>query len=121
MALPDKELLKRPEGGEPPIRDVKDIAALEQDEIAKLDRANQAAAVLNNPLFDQAFKAVESEIIDFLKTSADPEEGQRVQRSLQLLDLVRAALQEHIRTGQLAQHSLNGLRKKRSWYDNRRA
>tara|TARA_Y100000310_G_C20560614_1_gene752859 strand:- start:301 stop:663 length:363 start_codon:yes stop_codon:yes gene_type:complete len=120
MALPDEELLKRPDGGLPPLDSVEAIEAVERDEHVKLDRANQAASILNNPLFDQAFQAVEQELIDFLKQSK-PEEAPDVQRTLKLLDLVRASLTEHIRTGQLASHALNGLRKKKSWYSNRRA
>lgn len=118
MSKPDPHLSKRPDGGQAPIQNAEEVTQLEQAEFEKLSRANQASALLDNPMFDEAFDAVREELIDSMMTSTNISEGD-TKRSLQLLALVKNLLTEHISTGKLAKHALNELRQKREYFGRR--
>lgn len=78
-------------------------------------RAEQAQQVLNNPLFDAAFKDTEAGIVEAWK-KLNPSEARvseyaaDLHRMTRCLERVRKCLVEHITTGKLAQENLKSKR-----------
>jgi hypothetical protein len=73
-------------------------------------RAEQAQALKNNPMFEQAFADTRKGVLETwaaLSTS-DSEEAKDLHRMLKMLDRVRKCIETHIDTGKLAQKEVEG-------------
>jgi hypothetical protein len=97
---------------------------MDKSELAML-RAEQASQVLNNPVFEQAFADIEAAIFKAWK-ELNPSDERRSEYSRDLHRMLRAAehlkkcLAEHITTGKLAKHAIEGRRNligKRALFD----
>jgi hypothetical protein len=71
-------------------------------------RGDQAQAILDNPLFNESFEAVEQELMTRWKTdpSLAPEGRERVFLMVTLLGQVRQHLTMHMQTGRMAAEQL---------------
>lgn len=74
----------------------------------EMDRAERAKAVLQNPLFEAAFNAVEAELMTRWKQDATLKQDgrERVFLMVTLLGQVKQVLAQHIQTGEMAQQQL---------------
>lgn len=73
-------------------------------------RGEQAQAVKNNPIFDQAFADTRRGILEAwaqLDTS-ESERAKDLHRMLKCLDRVRKCVETHIDTGKIAQKEIDG-------------
>jgi hypothetical protein len=80
---------------------------------ADIDRAQQAAAVINNPAFTEAFALVSQAIHEAWESAPirDTEGQQILKLQLKLLGDVRANLERAIADGKVAAHELDRRRK----------
>lgn len=80
---------------------------------AQIREADEAARILNSPLFTQAFEDVRQSLITALELIPTTEQGddqaKDVRRKLAALSEVRYALTKRIETGKLAQKQLSML------------
>jgi hypothetical protein len=74
----------------------------------EVERAERARAVLENPLFVEAFEAVEKELMTRWKQDAglEPPGRERVFLMVTLLGQLRQVLTQHIQTGDMARLQL---------------
>ncbi len=73
-------------------------------------RGEQAQALKNNPMFEQAFADTRKGVLETwaaLSTS-DSEEAKDLHRMLKMLDRVRKCIESHVDTGKLAQKEIEG-------------
>ena len=81
-----------------------DDSHLRREELA---RAEEARRILESPLWDQAFRAVESQYSDvFHLDVVDAERLQAAHASVRALRAVRQQLETHIQTGLLAERQM---------------
>lgn len=77
-------------------------------------RAEEAERVLNSQVFSAAFEDIRAALVKTwaeLPTS-DTENARDIHRRLKCLDQVKRALEEHIRSGKLAQIEIEGRQKR---------
>jgi hypothetical protein len=74
----------------------------------EVERAERARAVLENPLFAEAFDAVEKELMSQWKqnTALNQDGRERVFLMVTLLGQLRQTLTQHIQTGEMARIQL---------------
>jgi hypothetical protein len=77
-----------------------DVAARSHE----VERAERARAVLDNPLFGEAFEAVEQDLITQWKQNANlgPDGREKAFLMVTLLGQVKQVLTQHIQTGEMA-------------------
>lgn len=69
--------------------------------------AGQAKALLENPLFIEAFKAVDERFVSLWRTGRlTPQERERCHIALELLDTIKAVIEKHVTTGALASRQI---------------
>lgn len=73
-----------------------------------LDRGAKAERLLNDPTLKEAFELVESHFIGMFKSAPirDNEGVVKIKQLLHSLTLVRSALEQAVRDGKIAQHTL---------------
>jgi hypothetical protein len=87
------------------------IVVDEHAQIRKLDHAQNARAILENPLWDEAFTAIDARLVEvFRKGETDGDKLLQASIAIKLLHQVRATLEKHFETGKLAQQELKFLR-----------
>lgn len=81
-----------------------DVAARSHE----VERAERARALLDNPLFNEAFEAVEKELVTQWKQNANlgPEGRERCFLMVTLLGQLRQVLTQHMETGEMARVQL---------------
>lgn len=74
----------------------------------EVERAERARSILENPLFNDAFEAVEKELMQQWKTNAalNQDGRERVFLMVTLLGQLRQHLTQHITTGEMARVQL---------------
>lgn len=99
-----------------------DDKKLELDEAERkarndLSRAERAERLLNDDLLVAAFGKVEDSLVDIWKKSRVGDEAQRddAWRSLRLLEGLKHAIGEHVRTGEFARAELARIEQERQW------
>lgn len=81
----------------------------------EVERADQAAAVLKNPLFDEAFKKVEAEILLALEQTHDDALTVKLATLFRCSRKYRNILSGVIETGKLAGIQLEEKQKRKLW------
>lgn len=78
-------------------------------DLAEVKRGEDAEALLNHPLFKEAFESVKIGIIESMGTSpmGDEKTHNRLVIALQLLAQIKKTLENHIQTGKMAQIQMN--------------
>jgi hypothetical protein len=74
-------------------------------------RGQQAQAVLDNPIYQDAYAKLEESLVGKWKESRSLDEREECHRFLVILQKVHAALDSTMRSGQLAQAEINRKRK----------
>lgn len=76
-------------------------------------RAEQAQALITNPMFEQAFADTRQALLETWATldNVNSDQARDIHRRIKCLASVRKCLEEHITTGKLAQKELEGRRK----------
>jgi hypothetical protein len=71
-------------------------------------RATKAAALLENPIFKEAFDGVRQKIVEAIERCPmkEREDGEDLRRSLKLLKGVREAIEAHVKHGQIVEFRL---------------
>lgn len=87
-------------------------AAMDRLELAT-HRAEEAARVLNSPLFDAAFTDTRTALLEALAgmDNVRDERAQDLHRMVRVLEKVKRCMEVHIDTGKLAQKEIEGRRR----------
>ncbi len=82
---------------------------MDKHELA-VQRGEEADRMLNSDMFDRAFGDTRKAILETWAglPVADKENAQDLHRMVKVLDRVRKCIEEHVRTGQLAQKEIEG-------------
>lgn len=83
-----------------------DTGRLVQD----VQRGRQAQAVLDNPVYQDAYTQIEQGILSKWRESKDAAEREELHRTLRLLDKVKALTESAMRSGQIAAKELERKR-----------
>lgn len=77
-------------------------------------RAEQAQALVSNPMFEQAFADTRQALLETwaLLDDVNSEQAKDIHRRIKCLASVRKCLETHITTGKLAQIEIEGQKKK---------
>jgi len=75
-------------------------------EVQDRQRGIQAAAILNDDVFQAAFKQVEEKIFSDWKITTDTEQREQLWLMMRLLDQLEATLGSAIANGEIATHEL---------------
>lgn len=83
----------------------------------ELRRGGQAKALLDHPLFIEAFAAVDARFVSLWRTGRlTPQERERCHIALELLDTIKAVIEKHVTTGELAMKQIDrAVNQKRSF------
>ena len=89
----------------------------EQILLKQIDRAGKAERLLNDELLIEAFTLVEAHIMNMFKSAPlrDEEGIVKVKYMLHLLGLVKGALEQAVKAGELATHALEEKRRGVTW------
>jgi len=81
-----------------------------------IERANKAKAILESPLFDEAFETVRQRLITVIENApvAAVEQAEDARKCLKLLRSVRQHLEVAINTGKLEQFRLQEVEKRKA-------
>lgn len=85
---------------------------MDKHELATI-RAEQAQALISNPMFTQAFDDTRQALLETWATLDDvnSQQAQDIHRRIKCLASVRKCLEVHITTGKLAQKEIEGRQK----------
>jgi hypothetical protein len=76
----------------------------------EINKGDEAARLLNNPLFKDAFKEVKDSLVNAMSESpmGDEKTHNRLVIALQLLSQIEKAIQTHVNTGKMAKIQIQG-------------
>lgn len=77
---------------------------------AEAERGQQAQAVLDNPVYAQAYDSVEAGLISLWRQSRDAREREQAHQMLTMLDKVRAVIEGAMRSGKVSEKELERKR-----------
>jgi hypothetical protein len=74
----------------------------------EMRRGGQAQALLDHPLLKEAFASVDAKFVSLWRTGRlTPQERERCHIALELLDTIKAVIQKHVTTGELAMKQID--------------
>jgi len=83
-----------------------EYSAEESDLYEGRQRGEMAKALLDNPLWSEAFDHQEQALMEWLRHGTD-EQSSEAKQSLHLLDGLKRRLEHHVNTGTMAENRLN--------------
>lgn len=81
----------------------------EDKALLQLDRAQRAAALLNDEAFNEAVESIKRSLIERWLISKDPIERERIWLSVNITEQIRAALITTVNNGNMARRELEDL------------